>query len=204
MKLIEIIEMLCLRGKGHPVTGGDGVLVVEVTNALSWDIRAVLHEVYSTRRSSVRWVNGTQQLDQEEALAFVLAHLRGYELLPDEARSIGNEARKAALLYKGRPPGVKGAKLKPSPTDQELKDAASTAKSKAKAAAAKDAALAPGLEQRLADIDAVLAADRGRLACVVVTLDWPARNSVVRDVPAAINPDSELTAAMQVHRCMGA
>ena len=103
----------------------------------------------------MRWINSSQQLDQEEGLALVLAHLRGYALLPEEARNIGELARLAAIAYKGKPPGAKGAKPKTPPADQLLKDNASTAKSKARAAATKDAALAAGLAQKLADIDAV-------------------------------------------------
>ena len=88
------------------------------------------------------------QLDQEEALALVLAHLRGYALLPEEARSIGELARLAAVAYKGKPPGAKGKPPKVPSADQQLKDNASHDKSKAKKDAAKDATLAAGLAQR--------------------------------------------------------
>ena len=58
----------------------------------------------------------------------------------------------------------KGKPRKGKPADQRLKDAASTAKAKAKDKASKDAQLAAGLEQRLVEIDTVLAADRLALA----------------------------------------
>ena len=134
------------------------------------------------------------QLDQEEALALVLAHLRGYALLPDEARNIGELARLAAIAYKGKPPGAKGKAPKKKPADQVLKDNASTAKSQARAAAAKDATLAAGLMERLEGIDAVAATNRRQLARAPVTLPWPARNSVIatRAPPKPQDPGSKL------------
>ena len=54
-RLTMIVETLCIGGKGHPMTGGDGAIVDAITNALVWDARAAIHTVYSTHRSSVRW-----------------------------------------------------------------------------------------------------------------------------------------------------
>ena len=81
-----------------------------------------------------------------------------------------------------KPKGCKpkgDAKPKPS-ADQLLKDAASTAKAKASQAAGKKEELAARLEQQLAGIDERLAADRRALACMVVTLPWPDRKTVVK------------------------
>ena len=69
--------------------------------------------------------------------------LLDYDLLPGEAFKIGEVARDAQRAYKGKP-------KKGKPADQRLKDAASTAKSKARLAAAKDEALAESLEAQLA------------------------------------------------------
>ena len=186
-RLTATVEEVCVGGTGRPETGRNGAIVQAASNALVWNIMVAIHQLYSARRSAVRWVTSTSQLDQEEALAYVLAQLLCYELLPEEARSIGNLARKAALAYKGRPPGAKGAKLKPPPVDQALKDQASKDKYAAKAAAAKDAELTAGIEQRLADIDAVLAAKRSRLDRTEVELQWPARNTVIADGPAPVH-----------------
>ena len=83
-QLTTTVEKLCIGGTGHPLSGRDGPLITAVTNALSWDTRAVLFNLYTSRRSEVRWVTETSQLDREEALAFVLADLLGYELVPEE------------------------------------------------------------------------------------------------------------------------
>ena len=114
----------------------------------------------------------------------MLAELLCYDILPAEARGIGEIARHAAVAFKGKPPGVKGKPPK-TPADQTLKDTASKAKSKAKADAAKDPALAAELAQRLDDIDAVLVTDRRQLALAVPPLPWPPRNSVIRQKPKA-------------------
>ena len=114
---------------------------------------------------------------------YALAHLLRRVILPTEARNIGELGRHAALAFKGKPPNAKGTKLKKLPADQALKDAASTAKSKAKADAAKNTALAAGLAQRIGDIDAKLDADRRKLARSIVELPWPPRNSVIRQKP---------------------
>ena len=140
-------------------------------------VKVGVHEVYEQNKGGVRMISETAQLMQDEAIVYVLADLIGYDLLPAEAFALGATAREAHRHYKGKPP--KGAK----PADQRLKDAASTAKSKARAAAAKDAALLEGLEERLADIDAVLATDRRVLARTVIPLEWPARNTVIRPAP---------------------
>ena len=141
------------------------------------------------------WIDDRRQLDQEEALAYVLAALLGHQLLPEEARSIGEQARYATLAFKGRPPRAKKVpKLKKVPADQQLKDAACDRKSKAKQAAAKDVTLAEGLAEKLADIDAVLATERRQLARAEVSLEWPARNSVIatRAPPKPQAPASKL------------
>ena len=114
-------------------------------------------------------------------------------LLPEEARKIGELARLAAIAFKGKPPGAKGAKPK-TPADQLLKDNASTAKSKARSAAAKNEALAAGLAQKLEDIDAVLATDRRQLGRAPVSLPWPARATVIAThaPPKPQAPESKL------------
>ena len=187
-ELTPIVRDLCVGGTGYPATGGDGVRVKDVTSALTWNARAALYPFYVPSRASIRWVTELSQLDQEEALALVLAHLRGYALLPEEARNIGELARLAAIAYKGKPPGAKGKAPKKKPADQVLKDNASTAKSQARAAAAKDATLAAGLAQKLEDIDAVCATNRRQLARAPVTLPWPARNTVIVTVPLPPRP----------------
>ena len=183
-ELKPIVRDLCVGTTGYPETGGDGPLVQAINNALTWNTRAALFTLYDTSRASIRWVNELSQLDQEEALALVLAHLRGCALLPEEARNIGELARLAAIAFKGKPPGAKGKKPKKPSADQLLKDNASTAKSQARSAAAKDVTLAAGLAQKLDDIDAVCATKRRQLARAPVQLPWPARNTVVVTAPA--------------------
>ena len=63
-KLTTVVEKLCVGGKGYPTTGGDGAVVKVVTNELVWLIRVILFDLFTNRRSSVRWVKETQQLDQ--------------------------------------------------------------------------------------------------------------------------------------------
>ena len=197
-KLTTVVEKLCVGGKGYPTTGGDGAVVKVVTNELVWLIRVILFDLFTNRRSSVRWVKETQQLDQEEGLALTLAHLLGYELLPEEARTIGELARKAAIAYKGKPPGVKGKPLKEKPADQALKDNACKKKGKAKDAAAKDAGLAAVLAETLEGIDAVLATDRRQLARAPVALPWPPRLSVIRVQPPPKPPPKLKTLRQKV------
>ena len=186
-ELIEVAKTLCLGGKGYPETMSRKPDVEMLTNQLVYDARTAVHEVFTTSRSSVRWVRESQQLDQEESLAYVLAHLLGHQIMGEESRKIGELARHAAVAFKGKPPGVKGKPPK-TPADQVLKDNASKAKSKAKADAAKDAALADGLAERVADIDAVLATDRRELAAAAVQLPWPPRGSVIRECPPPAPP----------------
>ena len=175
-QLEKLVKEMCLGGKGYPELSGGDALITHVTNEITYDLSTILHEVYSHCRSSVRWVNASQQFDQEEARAYVLARLLGYIILPAEARPIGESARHAAVAFKGKPRGAK-PKPKKTPADQELKDAASKAKSKAKSDAAKDAKLAAGLVQQIAGIDSKLDADRRKLALAVVSLAWPPRNT---------------------------
>jgi len=80
------------------------------------------------------------------------------------------------------------------PADQLLKDNASTAKSKARSAAAKDPTLAAGLQEKLEGIDAVCATNRRQLARTTVSLPWPARATVIatRAAPRPKPPASEL------------
>ena len=80
--------------------------------------------LFEKHRADVRWVSETAQLDQEEALAYLLADLLDYELLPDEARTIGWAVRGAAKAFKGKPKRKPGA-AKPKPSaDQKLVRAA--------------------------------------------------------------------------------
>jgi hypothetical protein len=187
--LATIAETICIGGQGYPEFDPVDGATAEATNEVVWDTRAEVHELYLHRRTSVRWVTETRQLDQEEALAYVLAHRLGYTILPAEARSIGELARHAALTYKGRPRNAKGSKPNKPPADHQLKDAASNKKAKARAAAAKDEALAAGLDERLADIDTVLATDRRVLGRQVVPLTWPDRSTVIRTVQPTVPKD---------------
>ena len=132
------------------------------------------HEVIEQNKGDLRMVSATAQVSQEEAMARLLADLLGYDLMLSEAFEIGKEVYDAHRAYKGKP-------RKGKPEDQRLKDVASTAKAKARQAAAKNPELADGLEERLAGIDAVLATDRRELASSVPTLSWPARNSVIHE-----------------------
>jgi len=104
--LIEVAKMLCLGGKGYPEMESREPEVETLTNQLVYDARTAVHEVFATSRSSVRRVRESQQLDQEEALAYVLAHLLGHQIMGEEARKIGELARHAAVAFKGKPPGV--------------------------------------------------------------------------------------------------
>ena len=68
-QLEEIVEEMCVGGKGYPELSGGDPLITVVTNELTYDLSTVLYNLYSQRRSLVRWVKETQQLDQEEARA---------------------------------------------------------------------------------------------------------------------------------------
>ena len=149
-------------------------MLAEATNEDIHLAKVAVHEIFEQHRGDLRMVSATAQICQEEAIARLLADQLNYDLLLAEAFAIGEEARDAHRDYKGKP--RKGKNM-----DQRLKDAASTSKSKAKAAAAKDLNLAGGLAQRLNDIDAVLATDRRELARAVPKLSWPDRNTVVCD-----------------------
>ena len=188
-----------------PGRSGRGPKWVEVTNELVHLAKTIVLELFEQRRKEVRWLNETQQLDQEEALAYLLADLLDYELLEKEARAVGKAAQEAARAFKvnGKAkakPG--GAKPKPS-ADQTLKDKASTAKAKARAAAAKSGDAA-GLEQRLADIDERLAADRRALAETKVALPWPDRQSVVTQSRPPTATEAENSAAAKLRRLRAA
>ena len=159
----------------EPWRSGESTGVLnEATNEDIHQAKVAVHEVFEQHRGNLRMVSATAQVCQEEAMARLLADLIDYDLLLAEAFAIGEEARDAQREYKGKPRKGKSA-------DQRLKDAASTAKSKARAAAAisKDAGLAAGLEQKLEDIDAVLATDRRELARKVPRLSWPARATFI-------------------------
>ena len=157
---------------GEPPVAG-----FEANNEDIHEAKVVAQEIFEQHRGDIRMVSETAQLMQEEGIARILADQLDYDLLHAEAFAIGEEARDVYREYKGKP-------RKGKPADQRLKDAASTAKSKARAAAAKDVTLLAGLEEKLADIDAVLATDRRMLARAVPRLSWPARNTVVAPVPA--------------------
>ena len=90
--------IMFLGGKGHPGRSGRGSAATVATNALAHLARAVVFELYDQQRAEVRWLNETQQLDQEEALAYLLADVLDYELLAGEARAIGDVARRAAVV----------------------------------------------------------------------------------------------------------
>ena len=77
--------MMFLGGKGYPGRSGRGSVPIEATNELLHLAKTVVLELYEQRRSEVRWVKETAQLDQEEALAYLLADLLDYELLPEES-----------------------------------------------------------------------------------------------------------------------
>ena len=86
------------------------------------------------------------------------------------------------MQFKGNNKKTKAAKPKPS-ADQKLKDKASTDKSKARAAAAKNTELQAGLVNNLKAIDTALDADRRELAAMVVKLPWPAANTLLKAKP---------------------
>jgi hypothetical protein len=153
---------------------GERAVLAEATNEDIHLAKIAVHEIFEQHRGDLRMVSATAQICQEEAIARLLADQLNYDLLLAETFAIGEEARDAHRDYKGKPRKGKNA-------DQRLKDAASTSKSKAKAAAAKDPDLGGGLAQRLNDIDAVLATDRRELARAVPKLSWPDRNTVVCD-----------------------
>lgn len=157
---------------------GEPAVATEATNEDVNQAKIAVHEAFQQHRGDLRMVSSTAQVMQEEAIAYLLADLLGYELLPGEAFAIGEEARCAHRDYKGKP-------RKGKPADQRIKDVASTKASKARSAAAKSAELAANLEQRLEEIEAVLRTDRRELACKVVSLSWPARNSVIRTAAPA-------------------
>ena len=61
----------------------------EATNEGIHQAKVVVHEVFEQHRGNLRMVSATAQVCQEEAIARLLADLIGYDLLPDEAFSIG-------------------------------------------------------------------------------------------------------------------
>ena len=65
--------------------------------------RCVVHEIFEQHRGDLRMVSATAQLCQEEAMAYLLADLLDYELLPKEAFAIGEEMRDAHRDFKGKP-----------------------------------------------------------------------------------------------------
>jgi hypothetical protein len=145
---------LLLGGHGEPEASGKPAIASVASNELVHHAKIVVLELFEQRRAEVRMLSETARLDQEEALAYLLADLLGYELLADEARTIGK-------------------------ADQRLKDKASTDRSKARAAAAKCEAHTAGLEARLGAIDEQLERDRRELARAVVPLPWPDRRTVI-------------------------
>ena len=158
------------------------------------EAKVAAHEIYEQNHGNIRMVSATSQACQEEAVARLLADQMDYDLLPAEAFAIGEEARHAHREYRGKP------KKKGKPADQRLKDAASTAKSKAKVAAAKDEALLAGLQQQLTDIDERLAADRRELACTVPPLSWPARRTVIKVSRPPTAAEAEESAVAKLRR----
>ena len=106
----------------------------------------------------------------------------------DEPRSIGKLANKAASAFNSFACGGKMS------ADAQLKHNASTARSKARAAAAKKQERAADVSATLLAIDERLAADRRALARAPVTLPWPdARSRVcaVRAQPEEKERDDE-------------
>ena len=167
---------------------GERPVLVEATNEDIHDVKVAVHEVFEQGRGDIRMVSETAQCCQEEAMARLLADLLDYDLLPTEAFAIGEEARDAHRVYKGKP-------RKGKPEDQRLKDVASTAKAKARQAAAKDAELLAGLEEKLEGIDAVLKTDRRELASAVPPLSWPARGTVIHEPRPPTAAEAEQKAA---------
>ena len=178
----RLIKMVVDKGRSPEASwrSGEPAVASKVINEDGHAVKVAVHEVFEQNKGNLRMVSETAQICQEEGMARLLADLLDYDLLPAEAFAIGEEVRDAHRAYKGKPRTGK-------PADQRLKDAASTAKSKARAAAAKDEVLFDGLAQRLEEIDAVLATDRRELACAEVRLSWPPRNSVVVDGPAPLH-----------------
>ena len=109
---------LVLGGHGEPEASGKPPIATVASNELVHHAKIVVSELFEQRRAEVRMLSETARFDQEEALAYLLADLLGYELLADEARTIGKAAQHAAAVYKGKP---KGSKAKQS-VDQRLKD----------------------------------------------------------------------------------
>jgi hypothetical protein len=54
-------------GSGWPQRLRTGAAVTEATNELVHTLKVIVHDLFETRRSDVRWVSETAQLDQEEA-----------------------------------------------------------------------------------------------------------------------------------------
>ena len=127
----------------------------------------------------------------EEALAYLICDALGLELLPAEARKIGN---KAGIL-------LKAATAK----DEKLRGGASAKRSKVRAAVAKEPARAAGLEERLAEIDSALVTSRAELWRSPEQLNLPemplvdARQRTAKPKSAAPTPlqmaEQELAAA---------
>ena len=121
--------------------------------------------------NSVSLVRGV--LAREEVAAHILADYVGVELLREEALSLGEQVRKAAVAAKKK--------------EEALKKAAASKRSDLRKKAEKSAELAAALDESLHMVDLKLAADRADFLAKEIELSkLPDRNSVVveRRAPA--------------------
>ena len=132
-------------GEGAPIPPPDEPVVQRASLWLVKLVKEAVHILFEQHRDEVLRSWGTM-LDQEEAIAYLICDLLALELLPAEARAIG---KKAVVALK-----------KAKEADDKLKGNAAARRSKARKAAAKDDTLAEQLDERLAAIDAEVAALR--------------------------------------------
>jgi hypothetical protein len=157
-------------GNGAPASSAMQKIAAEPTLQLIKLAKQATSDLFQSQRDEVQRSWGTA-LDQEEALAYLLADALDRELLPDEARKVGN---KAVLL-------LKSAKHK----DDLLRGNASAKRSKARKAAEKDAARDAALEGRMAGIDSEFEAARVALWMQPVDIALPPKASklVTKQLP---------------------
>lgn len=198
-ELLPPVDAVVMRSRASAMfTGGDGVpgqsgeekLAGAPSMQLIKTAKEAVHELFELQRAEVQRSWGGM-LDQEEALAYLICDALGLELLPAEARKIGN---KAGIL-------LKAAKAK----DEKLRGGASAKRSKVRAAVAKEPARAAGLEERLAEIDSALVTSRAELWRSPEQLNLPemllvdARQRTAKPKSAAPTPlqmaEQELAAA---------
>ena len=139
--------------------------------------KEAVYELFLHHRDELQRSWGTN-LDQEEAVAYLVCDLVGLEILPREARTIGKATVKAVYEPK------RGAKDK----DALIKGAAAARRTRARQAAEKNSERAAGLDARLKEIDADRDADRAALWGTTPNVGLPDRRSKIVECKPRAQP----------------